>query len=73
MVFANIDFEEQAMAAVDFRIKKKKNGRYQVRLKGGKNINGLDKVKFLVDKKLIKTKLPKAKTEGEDSPAGEKG
>lgn len=43
----------------DVRIKKKRNGRYLVRNAGGKVVNGMDKVKILLDKGLIKTGLPK--------------
>ena len=45
--------------AAAYKVFKKKNGRYAVRKRGGGYLSGLDKTKFLLDKKLIKTTLPK--------------
>ena len=50
-------------AAEAYRIKKKRNGRYMVTLKGGKRINGDDKLRVLVEKGLIKAAAPKPKLE----------
>ena len=46
-----------------YRLIKKRSGRYAV-VQKGRYINGLDKVKILLQEGLIKTNLPKAKTEG---------
>lgn len=49
------------MAKADaYKVQKKRNGRYTVTKRGGGLVNGMDKVKVLLDKKLIKTGLPKA-------------
>ncbi len=55
----------------EFKIIKKKSGRFAVKAKSGKMINGLEKTKILLSKNLIKTGLPKAPEEnaGEAAPA----
>ncbi len=50
-------------AAELFSIEKKRNGRFWVRARGGKIINGLKKTEILLSKGLIKTGLPKKKDE----------
>ena len=57
--------------AADYKIIKKKNGRYQIRTRGGGTINGEEKIKILVEKKLIKTTLPKKEEPAEEAPAEE--
>lgn len=52
----------------NYTIKKKRSGRYEVLAKNGKNINGLDKAKILVEHKLVKTGLAKAKATEESAP-----
>ncbi len=50
----------------DHTIKQKRSGRYEVLGKDGKNVKGEDKVKVLVDAKLLKIpekKAPKAEAE----------
>lgn len=59
-----------AAAQKEYRIKKKKNGRYMVCLKGGKKINGEEKLRVLVEKGLVKAALPKPKAV-EEAPAEE--
>lgn len=46
-------------AKKEMKITKKRNGRYSVRDASGAQVNGMDKVKVLVDKGLVKTGLPK--------------
>ena len=46
-------------AKKEFKITKRRDGRYSVRAADGKMLNGADKVKVLLDKGLIKTGLPK--------------
>ena len=49
-------------AKSEYKITKKRNGRYAVYARGtSKTINGEEKVKILLDKGLIKTGLPKKK------------
>lgn len=43
----------------DFVIYTKRSGRFEVHDKNGKNVNGMDKAKVLVEAKLIKTGLSK--------------
>ncbi len=51
-------------AKAEYKIEKKRNGRYAVRIKGtAKTVNGEEKVKVLLEKGLIKTGLAKAKKE----------
>jgi hypothetical protein len=45
----------------EYRIEKKQNGRYQVRLKGGQFVRGEEKTKVLLEKGLIKALKAKAK------------
>ncbi len=47
-----------------YRITKKRSGRYMVK-KNHKFINGLEKVKILLQEGLIKTNLPKPKAAAE--------
>lgn len=44
----------------DYTIIKKRSGRFEVIGVNGKNVNGMDKAKVLVEAKLIKTGLGKA-------------
>jgi hypothetical protein len=44
----------------DYTILTKRSGRFEVIGVNGKNINGMDKAKILVDAKLVKTGLGKA-------------
>jgi uncharacterized FlaG/YvyC family protein len=43
----------------DFVIYTKRSGRFEVHDKNGKNVNGMDKAKVLVEAKLVKTGLTK--------------
>ena len=52
-------------------ISKKRSGRFQVFAKNGKNVNGAEKTKILLDAKLIQASLPKASTEEAAAPAQE--
>ena len=52
-------------------ISKKRSGRFQVFAKNGKNVNGAEKTKILLDAKLIQASLPQAKTEEAAAPAQE--
>lgn len=51
--------------AADYKIVKKKNGRFAVRKRGGGLVNGADKLKVLQDAGKVKKLKPKAKAEGE--------
>ncbi len=55
----------------DYTIVKKRSGRFEVMAQNGKNVNGLDKAKVLVEAKLIKTGLSKKAPEAavEETPA----
>jgi len=56
----------------DYVIHTKRSGRFEVINKAGKNVNGLDKAKVLVEAKLIKTGLAKKAPPAEEAaPAGE--
>ncbi|SMF47993.1 hypothetical protein [Pseudobacteriovorax antillogorgiicola] len=57
-------------AKKDYKITKKRNGRYAVRDASGSQLNGTDKVKVLLEKGLIKTGLPK-EAPAEDAEGGE--
>lgn len=46
-----------------YSISKKRSGRYIVKDRAGKVINGLKKTQILVGEKLVKTGLPKPKAE----------
>ena len=54
----------------DFKIFKKRSGRFAVKNNQGKWVNGADKVKILVDAGLIKAAIPK-KEEPAPEPAKE--
>lgn len=55
-------------AKTEYKIEKKRNGRYSVRKKGSsKTINGDEKVKILLEKGLIKTGLAKPKEEAAEA------
>lgn len=54
------------MSAASYKIQKKKNGRYAVYLKGGKTVNGEEKLKILVDAGVVKQPAPKKKEAVED-------
>ncbi len=54
----------------DYVIHTKRSGRFEVINKAGKNVNGMDKAKILVEAKLIKTGLSK-KAPAETAAAGE--
>lgn len=45
---------EKVKSTKEYNVFKKKSGRYGVRASNGKWINGEDKVKILLDEKLIK-------------------
>lgn len=57
----------------EFKIFKKRNGRYGVKSSNGKWINGEEKVKILSTEGLIKLSAPKKKEEpaAEEAPAAE--
>ena len=57
----------------DLQAVKRRDNRYAVRKRGGGFVTGDDKVKFLVDKGLIKAALPKPAEEApaEEAPAEE--
>ena len=52
----------------EYKIVKKRSGKYMIFTKGGKTINADEKVKILQDKGLIKKLTPKKK---EEEPAAE--
>ena len=52
----------------DHTISKKRSGRFEVVTTKGKNVNGLDKAKILVEANLVKTGLSKAPAK-EEAPA----
>ncbi len=54
----------------NYTIVKKRSGRFEVIGVNGKNVNGMDKAKVLVEAKLIKTGLGKAPAK-EEAPAEE--
>ena len=43
--------------ASNHKIVKRGDGRYEVRVRGGKRINGLEKTKILIDAGLVKMKI----------------
>lgn len=47
----------------DFTITQKRTGRFQVLTAAGKNVNGAEKVKLLMDAKVMKGSFKKAATE----------
>lgn len=55
----------------DYTIVTKRSGRYEVINKSGKNVNGLDKAKVLVEAKLVKTGLTKKAPPADAAPASE--
>ncbi|MEZ4815802.1 MAG: hypothetical protein R3A80_11435 [Bdellovibrionota bacterium] len=59
----------------DYVIYTKRSGRFEVHTKDGKNVNGFDKAKILVEAKLVKTglskKAPPETTEATEAPAEE--
>jgi hypothetical protein len=55
----------------DYTVSQKRSGRYEVTGKNGKNINGTEKTKILLDAKLIKTGISKAKPAEEATPSAE--
>lgn len=52
------------MKLKDYTITQKSSGRYEVVNSKGANVNGADKVKILIEAKLLKPSLPKAASEG---------
>ena len=68
---------EIVKATADFKIMKKRSGRYGVKSTKGKWINGEEKVKILLAEKLIKVSEPKKveepaeETAAEEAPAAE--
>lgn len=54
--------------AADFKITKKKNGRFLVKKRGGGTINGDAKTKILIDTGTIKAKMKKAAPAEEAAP-----
>lgn len=59
---------ETVKTTADFKILKKKSGRYGVKSSKGKWINGAEKIKILSSEGLIKVSVPK---KVEEPPAGE--
>ncbi|PIS11484.1 MAG: hypothetical protein COT73_03730 [Bdellovibrio sp. CG10_big_fil_rev_8_21_14_0_10_47_8] len=55
--------EFKPMSFKDFTIKQKNSGRFEVLNSKGKNINGEEKVKLLLDAKVLKGSFKKASTE----------
>lgn len=55
----------------EFSIFKKRSGRFGIKTAAGKWINGDEKVKILVNEKLIKAAMPAAKPAPEAAPAEE--
>lgn len=53
----------------EFTIKQKRTGRYEVLNAKGKNINGADKIKVLLDAKIHKPSEKKAAPTAEETPA----
>lgn len=53
----------------EFTITQKSSGRYEVVNSKGKNVNGADKVKLLLEAKLLQPSLPKAAATEEAAPA----
>jgi hypothetical protein len=51
----------------DYLISKKRSGRFEVKTSAGQQVNGPEKAKILVEAKLVKTGLPKAKEEAAPS------
>jgi hypothetical protein len=58
------------MGAAAYKIKKKKNGRFSVVKKGGKTINGEEKLKILIEAGIVKQAMPKP-APVEEAPAEE--
>lgn len=52
----------------DYVICQKRSGRYEVLTNKGKNINGPDKSKILIDAKLVSAGTPKAAEKKEEAP-----
>lgn len=55
----------------DYKIVKKKSGRYAVQKRKGEFVNGDEKVKILVKEGLISDSTPKAKPEEAEAAEGE--
>ncbi len=56
----------------DFVITKKRSGRFEVKTAKGKQVNGLDKARVLVDAKLVQAGFPKDKADaGSEGASGE--
>lgn len=53
----------------DCVIARKRSGRFEVIGKNGKNLNGADKIKILLDAKLIQASVPKAAPAEENTAA----
>ncbi len=67
---------EKVKASGDFIIFKRRDGRYAVKNKAGKIVNGVEKIEILVKEKLITAVIPKAKEEekpAEEAPATDGG
>lgn len=64
---------EQVKESGEFQIFKKRSGRFCIKNKSGKYVNGEEKTKILLDNKLIKIDPPKKKEEApaEEAPAEE--
>ena len=62
--------KKQSSKASGFRVIKKRNGRFAVMNRGGGYVRGEDKVKVLLERKLIKLAPPKAPAEA-SAPAEE--
>lgn len=52
----------------EFTIKQKRSGRFEVLNAKGKNVNGADKLKLLIDAKVLKESVKKAPA-AEETPA----
>jgi hypothetical protein len=60
---------EKVKQTKEYKILKKRNGRYAVRTLKGKWVNGEDKVKVLLSEKLIKISPKKAEVSAESTEA----
>ena len=72
---ASVTKEFSRMKFKEYVISKKRSGRYEVVTLKGKNVNGLDKARILVDAKLVQAGFPKdgaaPKAKAEAPPADE--
>lgn len=59
------------MKLKDYTISQKSSGRYEVVNSKGANVNGADKVKILLEAKLLKPSLPKAASAAPSEPTAD--